>query len=233
MWERLEKMTELAQAHKAEAQQHQKAWYDQSARQRSFSPGQKVLVLLPSDDSKLLAKWQGPYQIQKKLGQTTYKVAIPDQLRSSRVLHINLLKEWVERPKADVFLIREVLEEEEVDDQYLPKPTPQDLDLDHLSEERQAQVRNLCKSDVFSENPGRTEIVEHDIVLKDGASVRRMSYRIPERLPISLKEEIDLMLSLGIIEFSKSEWCHPVVLVQKKDVSMCFCIDFRVIGRYH
>lgn len=175
MREQLEKMTELAQAHKAEAQQHQKAWYDQSARQRSFSPGQKVLVLLPSDDSKLLAKWQGPYEIQKKLGQTTYKVAIPDQPRSSRVLHINLLKEWVERPKADVFLIREVSEEEEVDDQYLPKPTPQDLDLNHLPEERQAQVRNLCKLDVFSENPGRTDIVEHDIVLKDGASVRRMS----------------------------------------------------------
>ncbi|XP_063334795.1 uncharacterized protein si:ch211-282j22.3 isoform X2 [Pelmatolapia mariae] len=227
MRERLEKMTELAQAHKAEAQQHQKAWYDQSARQRSFSPGQKVLVLLPSDDSKLLAKWQGPYEIQKKLGQTTYKVAIPDQPRSSRVLHINLLKEWVGRPKADVFLIREVSEEEEVDDQYLPKPTPQDLDLNHLPEERQAQVRNLCKLDVFSENPGRTDIVEHDIVLKDGASVKRMSYRIPERLLIPLKEEIDLMLSLGIIEASKSEWCHPVVLVPKKDGSIRFCIDFR------
>ncbi|XP_063334803.1 uncharacterized protein si:ch211-282j22.3 isoform X5 [Pelmatolapia mariae] len=230
MRERLEKMTELAQAHKAEAQQHQKAWYDQSARQRSFSPGQKVLVLLPSDDSKLLAKWQGPYEIQKKLGQTTYKVAIPDQPRSSRVLHINLLKEWVGRPKADVFLIREVSEEEEVDDQYLPKPTPQDLDLNHLPEERQAQVRNLCKLDVFSENPGRTDIVEHDIVLKDGASVKRMSYRIPERLLIPLKEEIDLMLSLGIIEASKSEWCHPVVLVPKKDGSIRFCIDFRYLN---
>ena len=70
MW--LEKMTELAQAHMAEAQQHQKAWYDQSARQRSFSPGQKGLVLLPTDNSKLLANWQGPYEIQQKLAQTTY-----------------------------------------------------------------------------------------------------------------------------------------------------------------
>lgn len=30
---------------------------------RSFDPGQKVLMLLPSDDSKLLAKWQGPFEI--------------------------------------------------------------------------------------------------------------------------------------------------------------------------
>lgn len=66
MRERLEKMTELAQAHMGAAQQHQKVWYDRSARERSFEPGQKVLVLLPSDDRKLLAKWQGPFQIQQK-----------------------------------------------------------------------------------------------------------------------------------------------------------------------
>ncbi|XP_035992490.1 large neutral amino acids transporter small subunit 3, partial [Fundulus heteroclitus] len=139
MRERLERMTALAQVHKEEAQKHQKNWYDQSARYRSFKPGQKVLVLLPSADSKLLAKWQGPYEIQNRLGQTTYKIAIPDQPRSTRVLHVNLLKEWVERPKADVFLIQEVLEEEEEDTQYLPQPSPQFLDLGHLSEEKQAQ----------------------------------------------------------------------------------------------
>ncbi|XP_037831815.1 uncharacterized protein LOC119617061 isoform X2 [Kryptolebias marmoratus] len=230
MRERLEKMAALAQAHKEEAQKHQKGWYDQSACQRSFSPGQKVLVLLPSADSKLLAKWQGPYEIQSKLGQTTYKIAIPDQPRSTRVLHVNLLKEWVERPKADVFLIQDVTEEEEEDNQYLPKPSPQFLDLDHLSEEKQAQVRNLCNSNMFQGNPGKTDIVQHDIVLKNGASVRRLSYRIPERLLVSLKEEVDLMLSLEIIEPSRSEWCHPVVLVPKKDGSMRFCIDFRYLN---
>jgi len=68
----LEKMSELAQSHIAEAQKQQKFWYDRTARQRSFSPGQKVLVLLPSEDNKLLAKWQGPFEVQKKLGPTTY-----------------------------------------------------------------------------------------------------------------------------------------------------------------
>ncbi len=67
-------------------------------------------------------------------------------------------------------------------------------------------------------------------MLKPDAVIKRMSYRVPERLQESLKGEIDLMLRLGIIEPSKSEWCHPVVLVPKKDGSIRFCIDFRYLN---
>lgn len=73
-------------------------------------------------------------------------------------------------------------------------------------------------------------MIEHEIVLKGEAVVKRMSYRIPERLQASLSKEIDLMLTLGIIEPSKSEWCHPVVLVPKKDGTLKFCIDFRYLN---
>uniref|UniRef100_A0A3B3HGA7 ribonuclease H n=1 Tax=Oryzias latipes TaxID=8090 RepID=A0A3B3HGA7_ORYLA len=230
MRERLERMRELAHSHMLEAQQYQKGWYDKSARQRSFNPGQRVLVLLPSEGSKLLAKWQGPFEVQQKLGPSTYRVATPGQPRSNRVLHVNLLKEWVDRPTKIALLIRGVQEEEDGEEQYLPVTTSVDLDLSHLPQEKQLQVRALTNSKVFQENPGRTNIVSHDIVLKEGASVRRLSYRIPERLLIPLKEEVDLMLSLGIIEPSKSDWCHPVVLVPKKDGSMRFCIDFRYLN---
>lgn len=233
MRDRLEKMSELAQSHMAEAQKQQKSWYDRSARQRSFSPGQKVLVLLPSDDNKLLAKWQGPFEVQKTLGPTTYRILTTGQSRSNKVLHVNLLKEWVQRPekKTEVMLVRSILEEEEVDEQYLPSEgVPVDFDLSHLSEDRQQQVRAICNLEVFQQNPGRTDLVEHDIDLKEGAAVRLLSYRIPERLLTALKEEVDLMLSQGIIEASKSEWCNPVVLVPKKDGSIRFCIDFRYLN---
>lgn len=48
-------------------------------------------------------------------------------------------------------------------------------------------------------------MVEHKIMLKDESTVKCMSYRLPERLLVSLKKEVDLMLSLGIIERSKSD----------------------------
>ncbi|KAG1925917.1 hypothetical protein F2P79_025210 [Pimephales promelas] len=199
-------MAELAQQHMAEAQRYQKVWYDKSARQRTFAPGQKVLVMLPTNDSKLLAKWQGPFEVEKQLGPTTYRVAIAGRSRSNRVLHVNLLKEWAERSEreAEVLLIRAVEEEEVVDDQYLPSPVPTEPDLGHLSPDQQNQVKALCNSQIFQEYPGRTNMVEHDIVLKEEAPVKRMSYRIPERLLVSLKKEVDLMLSLGIIERSKT-----------------------------
>ena len=230
MRERLEKMSSLAQHHMVEAQRYQKTWYDKSARERSFDIGQKVLVMLPTTESKLLAKWQGPFDVKERLGPTTYKISTPGQGRSTRVLHVNLLKEWTSRPGTEVLLIRRVEEEDDVEDQYLPVPTLPVLDLDHFGEAQESQVRALCDPEMFQENPGLTNVVEHDIVLKEDAPVRRMSYRIPERLQVSLKEEVDLMLSLGVIEASKSEWCNPIVLVPKKDGTTRFCMDFRYLN---
>ena len=60
MRDRLEQYREEAQENLKKAQQNQKRWYDAHARQSEYQPGQKVLLLLPSSTSKLLAKWQGP-----------------------------------------------------------------------------------------------------------------------------------------------------------------------------
>lgn len=77
-------------------------------------------------------------------------------------------------------------------------------------------MRAVCTPEIIYETPGLSHVVSHDIVLKEDTSVRLMSYRILERLLVSLKEELDQMLCLWITEQSKSEWCHPVVLVPKK-----------------
>lgn len=45
-----------------------------------------------------------------------------------------------------------------------------------------------------------------------------------------MKEELETMQSLGVIEPSTSEWSNPIVLVPKKDGSLHFCLDFRKLN---
>lgn len=97
MREKLDKITALAQRNMAAAQHQQRTWYDRTARERGFDPGQKVLVMLPTKESKLLAKWQGPFEVIQKLCSTTYKISTPGHSSPTRTLHVNLLKEWVPR----------------------------------------------------------------------------------------------------------------------------------------
>ena len=46
-----------------------------------------------------------------------------------------------------------------------------------------------------------------------------------------MESEIDEMIELGVIEPSISPYSSPIVLVQKKDGSVRFCIDFRKLNK--
>ena len=73
----MEEMTELVWTNMEQAQSQQKTWYDKSARQRILQPGQKVLLLLPTSENKLLAK-----------------IDLPGRRKPRQTFHVNLLKEW-------------------------------------------------------------------------------------------------------------------------------------------
>ena len=55
LWEKLEKMSQLARSNLQAGQSTQKEWYDRTARERSFQLDQ-VLILLPSTADKLAAE---------------------------------------------------------------------------------------------------------------------------------------------------------------------------------
>ena len=73
MSDKLAQMSELVHQNLSQAQVKQKQWYDKSAKSRNFSEGDQVLVLLPTNTNKLMAQWQGPYQVVKKIGNVDYQ----------------------------------------------------------------------------------------------------------------------------------------------------------------
>ena len=74
--ERLNDTLKLAKEQLESSQARQKKHFDKKTKARRFSPGDKVLVLLPTDANKLLVHWKGPYDIINTVGLNAYKVNI-------------------------------------------------------------------------------------------------------------------------------------------------------------
>ena len=53
-----------------------------------------MLVLLPTSASKLLAQWQGPYPVLKRVGRVNYQVDMHDRRKRKRIFHVNMLRSW-------------------------------------------------------------------------------------------------------------------------------------------
>ena len=72
--ERLQNLCDLVRINLQQTQTAQKLWYDRNARSRAFDPGDQVLVLLPTSNNTLLAEWQGPYQITRRVSKVNYEL---------------------------------------------------------------------------------------------------------------------------------------------------------------
>ena len=92
--EQLQEMADLVNENMVQSQANQKRWYDRNARSHKFEPGDQVLVLLLTSTSKLLAQWQGPYEIVKPIGEVDYLINMHDRRNKRRVFHVNMLKQF-------------------------------------------------------------------------------------------------------------------------------------------
>ena len=100
--------------------------------------------------------------------------------------------------------------------------------------EQAEKAHSLLKEyhDIFSlekHDTGHTKAAKHKIVLKDPDTppFRERFHRIPPPQLDEVRAHLKMMLDAGVIRPSNSPWCNAVVLVRKKDGSLCFCIDFR------
>ena len=187
--EELSKMTELVQSNLREAQATQKRWYDAKARSRQFEPGEKVLVLLPTSTNKLLAQWQGPYTIQKRIGDVNYEVDMSDTRKRRRVFHVNMLKQWHDSPAQACFMVSDMSPDADPDDVEAlswsearkPEAENQPMVNRDLGAKERAELEGLLKefSAVMSDEPGRTHVAEHRISTGTAKPIRKHPYRIP------------------------------------------------------
>lgn len=84
----------IAQENVKDASFVYKHYHDKKSKFRSLEPGDKVLILLSLETSKLLLSWKGPFSILSKLSPVNYLV---DMNGKKKIYHINMLKKYFER----------------------------------------------------------------------------------------------------------------------------------------
>jgi len=99
-----------------------------------------------------------------------------------------------------------------------------------LSAGEQGQVRSLLEqyAGVFSARIGDlgcTNLICHDIPLVDDTPMRQCYRGIPPSEYELVKEHINQLLSSQDIQESSSPYVSLIVLVRKKDGSLCMCVD--------
>ncbi|GFY26246.1 retrovirus-related Pol polyprotein from transposon 297 [Trichonephila clavipes] len=102
----------------------------------------------------------------------------------------------------------------------------------HLHDKQMDRLRELLNkySKCFSNNPGLTNLVEHEIQLVNDQPVRTKPYRMSHRQNEILKNEINRMLKLGIIEVGESDYMSPMILVEVAGKEPRPCIDYRKLN---
>lgn len=106
----------------------------------------------------------------------------------------------------------------------------------YLPIEYHEKIRDLLTwyADIFSAGDhdiGRTSLIKHKILTENIVPIKQP----PRRVPIEKLQEVERLvqdlLQRGLIVPSKSPWASPVVLVDKKDGTQRFCVDYRRVNK--
>ena len=100
--------------------------------------------------------------------------------------------------------------------------------------EREALGKLLFEyQDIFAIDPKKpsvTHLAEHSIVTGAARPVKAKGIRVSPQAEQSISTQVRQMLRNGIIRPSNSPWCSRVILVEKKDGTMMFAVDYRSLN---
>ena len=89
-------------------------------------------------------------------------------------------------------------------------------------------------SDIFASKDsdlGHTETIKMKIDTGKEPPIKLKAYKAPLNNRRVIDDAVKEMLDAGVIRRSRSPWSFPVVIVNKKDNSKRFCIDFRKLNK--
>ena len=236
--ERLEDSLKLAQEELEKSQKRYKRHYDRKAKPRRLEVGDRVLILLPTDSNKLLMQWRGPYTVESRVGANDYRVKMGSK---TKTYHVNMLKKYISRePEGNVVTVDSTdsatiavagVIHQDVDPElgevpdlegYRQREGVRDVKLgDELPKDQRRVLKDLVRRypDVFTDMPGETDVIQHQIRLTDDTPIRCKPYPLPYAMREELRNEVDTMLEMGVVRPSTSPYASPIVMVKKKDGS--------------
>ena len=102
----------------------------------------------------------------------------------------------------------------------------------HLQDGEKKQLRQLLESNpqVCTNQPGKTDILQHTIYTTNCVPIKQRPYRMNPGKQAIVKDQLRDMIAAGVVEPSYSAWASPVVLPPKKDGGHRFCVDFRKVN---
>ena len=92
----------------------------------------------------------------------------------------------------------------------------------------------LKNQDLFANKDselGHTDTVKMQIDVGNNHPIKMRPYRTPIKNREAVDKAVDELLDADVIRRSRSPWSVPVVIVDKKDGSKRFCVDFRKLNQ--
>ena len=84
---------------------------------------------------------------------------------------------------------------------------------------------------VFTDMPGETDVIQHQIKLTDDTPIRYKPYPLLYAIREELRNKVDTMLEMGVARPSTSLYTSPIVMATRKDGSNRVCVDFRKLNK--
>jgi hypothetical protein len=210
-----------------------KKWFDrQATANKRFIPGDKCLILEPTDSRKMHAKWSEPVTILKQVGNRNYEVQLNDG--NVKICHVNQLRKFIGRTEFVHAVVVAADLDANSEDKYLTchgrrsyRPIKFKIEESLTPHQKECILKLLNDfDDVFRPNLGKTHLAVHSIILSDDTPCVSKSYRIPEALKQPLEDELNRLLAAGVLRHCSSEYRSPLIPIKKPDGSL------RIVNAY-